>query len=346
MNQNRYLLYKKPIAIRNDGLIMNVPNITSKQQLVLNELIFKYNLNYKFSRNDILELHEELIGNLKESWYRKYTEKDGMAFRQISEIFATLIYPLAHPALRVLKDKLQEPGSFYWNNRIRPHLDEIKKVSFSIGRLTKVDKKGHLIPTATGVRLGEDLFLTVSKPFAEQGETFKGIIKKEQYRVDFSEDRKVPGQEEMFEIKDFINGSNNPRSPLSLLILKKQSLVGKKLPPPLELANKKECTEFLVTIGYPIKKKNRSNHLLTYATFGSSWQMGYKRIAPGHVLRNEDTKIYHDCSTSSGSEGSPLINPKTGKVMGVHLYTKEKSKNIACRSDYHFISALFDLSGL
>ncbi|MET0401245.1 MAG: serine protease [Cystobacter sp.] len=45
---------------------------------------------------------------------------------------------------------------------------------------------------------------------------------------------------------------------------------------------------------------------------------GVKRVSPGELLGEEGRRLFHDCTTLSGSSGSPLIEPSTGLVVGIH----------------------------
>lgn len=83
----------------------------------------------------------------------------------------------------------------------------------------------------------------------------------------------------------------------------------------------------VVTIGYPIDKSRENGvaHPLEYYVKIKELfkgQHGVKRIAPGKVIsyNENESVLQHDSSTLTGNSGSPIINPKTGKVAGIHYY--------------------------
>jgi hypothetical protein len=61
---------------------------------------------------------------------------------------------------------------------------------------------------------------------------------------------------------------------------------------------------------------------------------GVKRVAPGFLMQPkfEDDpakEFFHDCSTSGGDGGAPLISVSTGKVLGIHLGGLYRVRNFA-----------------
>lgn len=57
---------------------------------------------------------------------------------------------------------------------------------------------------------------------------------------------------------------------------------------------------------------------------------GVKRMSPGLVLQNvADNIFFHDASTLRGSSGSPVLDLKTGHVVGLHYFGEVGCKNYA-----------------
>lgn len=72
----------------------------------------------------------------------------------------------------------------------------------------------------------------------------------------------------------------------------------------------------IVTIGYPIEDL-RNNPLFLAGVFQGVY--GVKRAAVGEVLDgNEAPSFYHDCSTTQGNSGSPVLSLKSARVVGIH----------------------------
>ena len=84
--------------------------------------------------------------------------------------------------------------------------------------------------------------------------------------------------------------------------------------------------EKVVTIGFPgIDFRNDQDFLRKM--FGSHF--GVKRVSPGRILEEGKQQYNHDCSTTGGSGGSPLILLETGQVVGVHYSGHKNEFNFA-----------------
>lgn len=72
----------------------------------------------------------------------------------------------------------------------------------------------------------------------------------------------------------------------------------------------------VVAIGYPAEDRGR-NPLFLAAVFRGKF--GVKRAALGEVLDGSlSPTLYHDCSTTGGSSGSPLFSMASGRAVGIH----------------------------
>ncbi len=56
---------------------------------------------------------------------------------------------------------------------------------------------------------------------------------------------------------------------------------------------------------------------------------GVKRASPGELLGMEGERLFHDCTTLSGSSGSPLLEPHSGLVVGIHASGQFAWRNTA-----------------
>jgi len=75
-----------------------------------------------------------------------------------------------------------------------------------------------------------------------------------------------------------------------------------------------EAGDSIVVIGYPFK--DARNPLFLNALFGD--KCGVKRAALGEVMGTGGQSIYHDCSTTGGNSGSPVLSMKGAQVVGLH----------------------------
>jgi V8-like Glu-specific endopeptidase len=73
-------------------------------------------------------------------------------------------------------------------------------------------------------------------------------------------------------------------------------------------------SDALSVIGYPSRDKR--NPLFADRIFGD--KLDVKRIAPGELIGARHSAIYHDCSTLGGNSGSPVVDMKSGLVVGLH----------------------------
>ncbi len=83
---------------------------------------------------------------------------------------------------------------------------------------------------------------------------------------------------------------------------------------PLAQAPQPQRGEPVLAVGYPLY--NVGNPPFVDALFENVY--GVKRLSPGELLGREDARLYHDCTTLPGSSGSPLVEPRTGRVIGIH----------------------------
>jgi V8-like Glu-specific endopeptidase len=72
----------------------------------------------------------------------------------------------------------------------------------------------------------------------------------------------------------------------------------------------------IAVIGHPMP--DARNPVFGAAVLGTGGAPGVRRASPGRVIRGGATQFSHDCSTLGGSSGSPVIDRRTGVVIGVH----------------------------
>jgi hypothetical protein len=95
----------------------------------------------------------------------------------------------------------------------------------------------------------------------------------------------------------------------------------------LRLAREPEppCTGRVLTVGYPLYSEGHPAWL--DVLFENVY--GVKRAAPGELLGGEGERLFHDCTTLSGSSGSPLFDSDTGLVVGIHASGQFAVRNTA-----------------
>ncbi|OJT20883.1 hypothetical protein BO221_28710 [Archangium sp. Cb G35] len=85
------------------------------------------------------------------------------------------------------------------------------------------------------------------------------------------------------------------------------------------------CSGRVLGVGYPIYSDG--NPAWIDALFENVY--GVKRASPGELLGAEGDRLFHDCTTLSGSSGSPLFDPRTGLVVGIHASGQFAWRNTA-----------------
>jgi hypothetical protein len=85
------------------------------------------------------------------------------------------------------------------------------------------------------------------------------------------------------------------------------------------------CGGRVLGVGYPLYSDG--NPPWVDALFENVY--GVKRASPGELLGMEGDRLFHDCTTLSGNSGSPLIDPRTGLVVGIHSSGQFALRNTA-----------------
>jgi hypothetical protein len=81
----------------------------------------------------------------------------------------------------------------------------------------------------------------------------------------------------------------------------------------------------VLVVGYPIY--SAGTPLFLDALFENVY--GVKRASPGELLGQEAGRLYHDCTTLPGNSGSPLLDPLSGLVIGIHASGQFAVRNTA-----------------
>jgi hypothetical protein len=81
----------------------------------------------------------------------------------------------------------------------------------------------------------------------------------------------------------------------------------------------------VLVVGYPIYCAGTP--LCLDALFENVY--GVKRASPGELLGQEAGRLYHDCTTLPGNSGSPLLDLRTGLVIGIHASGQFAVRNTA-----------------
>jgi S1-C subfamily serine protease len=247
---------------------------------------------------------------------------------EITERFTleTIVRPLARPVL-IIRDnqattEFLGPDSEVWRSRIQDAKPVLDRVIPAVGRV-EVTNHPDFPWLGTGWLIADDIIVTnrhVALEFGRRGAngfSFRVGINGGPMtsRVDFlEEDQRANSLEYAVNSILFIAAPSEPD--VAFLRLNKPAS-GRPLPLPIELAEAVTGDEFVATIGYPARDSRVPDQDLVLKIFGDVYEK--KRLAPGQITSVSEDELQHDCSTLGGNSGSPAIDLKSGKALGLHF---------------------------
>ncbi len=236
-----------------------------------------------------------------------------------------IILPESRPAIDVVQDGYTRPEP-PWEHLGDPEIREVLQSALpSVGRLELLNHPTYTF-VATAFVVGRDLLLTeaaASQLFAGEtapdGEPIRAA-------VDFGRES-VPRESIWAEIEEVVRV--DPDRGVALLradlpdALRPLRL---SVTPAAELADRE-----VALVGYPAFDRRNEEDLMNGIFRGSS---EVKRILPGRVIGAGDyptdrESLVHDCTSTGGCGGSPLIDLENGEVLGVHFAGRYRHENYA-----------------
>ncbi|HEV3050639.1 MAG TPA: serine protease, partial [Longimicrobium sp.] len=274
------------------------------------------------------ELRRRVAGG--EDLLKSATESAADLVEQL-ETRENVVFPFGRPAVEVVFDRmilrLNESDAVLWHTRLTEAQARLEPVVRAVGRI-EMENHFDLRYAGTGFLLDTDVVVTnfhVARAFARRlnGKlTFRRNLGNEEIRtrIDFLEETGNPA-DETFRIAEVLYMEEEPD--IALLRVDRVELLPKQrepvgLPPSLLLSeNKVEKDQFVVTIGYPGRDPTARNPDVVARLFGENFEK--KRLSPGQIKAVTADALTHDCSTLSGSSGSPVVDLATGRVVGLHV---------------------------
>ncbi|MGH1493771.1 MAG: trypsin-like serine peptidase [Acidimicrobiales bacterium] len=77
----------------------------------------------------------------------------------------------------------------------------------------------------------------------------------------------------------------------------------------------------VLVVGYPGESKGSAAHAspsVSANAHGDARFIGRKRVSPGKLVDASRFQLLHDCSTTNGSSGSPMVDKNSDCVIGIH----------------------------
>jgi endonuclease G len=232
-----------------------------------------------------------------------------------------IVHAFKRPSLLIQQGLFDPSPSPTWNDVLGKALPKLKTVIPSVGRI-EVKNHDNKEWVGTGFLIEPDLivtnrhiareFLVMKAPYSFRtnmdGKSLKAWI-------DFREEHKQPDEEEL-DITEAVYVADE--EDFDIAILKCPAAADKVAP--LKLSSTVNPSALVATVGYPWKDSRglASIHEVITRIFKDIF--GVKRISPGKLLESEnESLIFHDCTTTGGSSGSPLFDISNGEVVGLHF---------------------------
>lgn len=222
-----------------------------------------------------------------------------------------VVVTAGRPALIVQNGDFGEPPA-EWAH-LAGKRETLKKVLPSVGR---IERDGVFKIFGTGFMVADGVVMTnkhVVLNFAENngsGWRFKDGVGA---RIDFTAEHEIAGTNR-FRIAEVLDVHRT----YDLAMLRLEVPSGASQPAPLKLVPRAPAVienREVAAIGFPTFDTGAGDLSVFQNTFN------VKRLQPGKStgLKQGDTILGHDCSTSGGNSGSCLVDPRTGHVLGLHF---------------------------
>jgi len=238
-----------------------------------------------------------------------------------ADVLEKVVRPGARPALIVVGDNWIDPQNSALAERLNRNRQAIATAIRAVGRIEVRDHPSGYEYVGTGWLFDDDLVVTnqhVATLFAKRAEDGTGFLflnnparrKPVRANIDFREEHDAPEQEEI-EIARILHIDADldvaflrlARAPQGRDPLQSGSLAD---PRGTEVA----------AIGYPMNDPRATPPDWLDQVFGGIFDV--KRLMPGLIDHVANDLFFHDCSTTGGASGSPLIDTTTGQVIGLH----------------------------
>lgn len=230
-----------------------------------------------------------------------------------------IINTAGRPAINIIQDAYTTPPGI-WEARLGDVSirNRLQAAISAVGRLDYVGEPNHIPFGGTAFVVGPDLLMSQSiRPVTQrEGDTYyfrPGMSA----MVDFKREL-IPTESAYVKIEEVLYV--DPRCGIELLRAKLPTNIAPlrlSVRHPQDLANRD-----VALIGYPARD-SRSDPGLLEKIFAATYDV--KRLLPGQLKGYEQYKgrnflaLIHDCTTTGGCGGAPIIDLEYGEVVGIHF---------------------------
>lgn len=305
-------------------------------------------IDFNNKKNFITSLVDNTSLNRKDNLYkllnRKLSQKsiaedDEKAYSIAAE---SIILLHGRPVLSVMNDLFEEPESDEWKKRLGNLRNSFANISKAVGRIELVNHPSFSW-VGTGWMYGDNFLITnrhVANEFVykkQDGQlSFKSFDTAVKSYVDFKEENLSPTSFE-FKIAEVVYVSEEYEADIAIFKVKRINENDENLPAErLQLYgnnfNYNDENNYVGAIGYPAYDSRIPDANLMNTIFKGIYNK--KRFSPGKITSFNDNQYLHDCTTSGGNSGSPIIETNTGKVVGLHFGGSFRKSNYSVSSNH------------
>jgi endonuclease G, mitochondrial len=238
-----------------------------------------------------------------------------------ARILEKVVRPEARPALIVSGDSWIDPENQALAERLNRNRQAIAAAIRAVGRIEVRDHPSGFEYVGTGWLFNDDLVVTnqhVASLFAKRAQDGTGFVflnnparrKSVRANIDFREEHDAPEQEEI-EISRILHIDED----IDVAFLRLAHAPETRDPLQPGIIETPSGAE-VAAIGYPMNDPRATPPDWLDLVFGGVFDV--KRLMPGLINHATDNLFFHDCSTTGGASGSPLIDTTTGLVVGLH----------------------------
>jgi glutamyl endopeptidase len=222
----------------------------------------------------------------------------------------------------------------FWIVKIGSAGNKLRSICSRAG-VVMLDTGGSPVPFGTAWMIGSDTIITnahVARELTHQDSALPANDPRERWRmqsghkglVNFAFEHQRPVSDLVWEIEDVLHMQTSGDPDLAIFRVKHRA---KALPSPipLDLTPRADWRNLDVfAVGHPIRDlQNDSNVAVVFGELDAT-----KRFSPGTLTAVLGDKVLaHDCSTTNGSSGSPIVDFVSLKAVGLHYFGAPGARN-------------------
>ncbi|MCK1319615.1 MULTISPECIES: serine protease [unclassified Bradyrhizobium] len=223
----------------------------------------------------------------------------------------------------------------FWIVKIGSAGNKLRSICSRAG-VVMLDTGGSPVPFGTAWMIGSDTIITnahVARELAHQDGGLPADDPRDRWRmqpghkgvVNFAFEHQRPASDLVWEIEDVLHVQTSGDPDLAVFRLRNRTKAFPS-PVPVDLRSRADWRSLDVfAVGHPIRdqQNDSSNVALVFGELDAT-----KRFSPGKLTAVLGNKVLaHDCSTTNGSSGSPIVDFVSLKAVGLHYFGVPGARN-------------------